>query len=234
MRATSPPRRYVDTRPDGTGPYYLAHPGDASPGRVVLTARLHYWQPDEPAIGQLVFPAFSSTKAVVSALRTGTIDWAGNFMPDVATDYVGKNQAYNHFWAPPVDCISLELNLSRSPLDRLPVRKAISAAIDRDAISQATEGGYAPPATSSTGMIVPTDNQYLSAAATGDIRGTADPALVDRIMQGAGYHRDGQGYWSDRAGAELAFTVQATAGSPLGRRRRPHFPHSSRPPGSTP
>ncbi len=210
-----PPRRYVDTRPDGTGPYYLSHPGDAAPGRVVLTARPNYWQPDEPAIGQLVFPAFSSIKAVVSALRTGTIDWAGNFMPDVATDYVGKNQTYNHFWAPPIDCIALEINLSRAPLDSLAVRKAISAAIDRNAISQATEGGYAPPATSSSGMIVPTDNQYLSAAAAINLRGTADLPVVDRIMQGAGYQRDGQGYWSDRAGAQVGFSVQATAGSPL-------------------
>jgi peptide/nickel transport system substrate-binding protein len=209
------PRSYVDTHPDGTGPYYLAHPGDASPERVVLTGRPNYWQPDEPAIGQLVFPAFSSSKAVVSALRTGAIDWAGNFMPDVATDYVGKNQAYDHFWAPPIDCIALEVNLSRSPLDRLAVRKAISAAIDRDAISKATEGGNAPPAISSTGMIVPTDSQYLSAAAAGDLHGTADPAHVDGIMEGAGYHRDGLGYWSDRAGAKVSFTVQATAGSPL-------------------
>jgi peptide/nickel transport system substrate-binding protein len=210
-----PPRRYVDTRPDGTGPYQLAHPGDVSPERVVLTARPRYWQQDEPAIDQLVFPAFSSINAVVSGLRAGTIDWAGNFMPDVATDYVGKDGAYNHFWAPPVDCISLELNLSRFPLDRLPVRKAISAAIDRDAISRATEGDYAPPATTSTGLVVPTDSDYLTAATTGDIRGTGDPALVDSVMHGAGYHRDAQGYWSNRAGRELGFTVQATSGSPL-------------------
>lgn len=210
-----PPRSFVDTRPDGTGPYYLAHPGNASPERVVLTGRSNYWQPDEPAIGQLVFPAFSNSNAVVSALRTGAIDWAGNFMPDVATDYVVKNQAFNHFWAPPIDCIALEINLSRSPLDGLAVRKAISAAIDRDAISQATEGGNAPPATSSTGMIVPTDSQYLSAAAAGDLHGTANQALVDAIMEGAGYHRDGLGYWSDRAGAEVSFTVQATTGTPL-------------------
>jgi peptide/nickel transport system substrate-binding protein len=210
-----PARRYVDTSPDGTGPYFLAHPDDAGPRRVVLTARPKYWQPDEPAIGQLVFPAFSSSKAVVSALRTGAIDWAGNFMPDVATAYVGKNQAYNHFWAPPIDCIALEVNLSRSPLSTLAVRKAIDVAIDRDAISQATEGGYAPPATSSTGMIVPTDSQYLGATAADDLRGTADLPLVDRIMGGAGYHRDAQGYWSDGAGVEVGFTVQATAGSPL-------------------
>jgi peptide/nickel transport system substrate-binding protein len=211
-----PPRSYVDTRPDGTGPYYLAHPGDASPGRVVLTGRPHYWQAAEPAIGLLVFPAFSSQEAVVSALRAGAIDWAGNFMPEVGRQYVAKDEKDNHFWAPPVNCISLELNLSQFPLDRLPVRRAISAAIDRAAISQATEGGYAPPATTSTGLVVPMDSQYLTAATTGDIRGTADPAAVDRILQGAGYHRDGQGYWSDGAGRELGFTVQAVAGSPLG------------------
>ena len=209
------PRRYVDTRPDGTGPYYLAHPADASLERVVLTARPRYWQSGEPTIDQLVFPAYSSTTAVFSALRSGAIDWAGDFMPDVMTAYVGKNQTDNHFWAPPVDCISLELNLARFPLDRLPVRKALSAAIDRNAISLSAEGGYAPPATTSTGLVVPTDSQYLTAATTGDIRGTADPALVEQIMQGAGYHRDGQGYWSDRAGRELAFNVQATAGTPL-------------------
>ncbi len=209
------PRRYVDTRPDGTGPYYLAHPADASPERVVLTARLRYWQSAEPTIDQLVFPTFSSTTAVFSALRTGAIDWAGNFMPDVMTDYVGKDQADNHFWAPPVDCISLELNLSQFPLDKLPVRRALSAAIDRDAISLSAEGGYAPPATTSTGLVLPTDSQYLTAATTGDIRSTADPTLVDQIMHGAGYHRVGQGYWSDRAGRELAFTIQATAGTPL-------------------
>ncbi len=209
-------RHYVDTDPDGTGPYQLAHRADASSRRVVLTARPHYWQQGEPAIDQLVFPSFSSTNAVVSALQTGAIDWAGNFMPDVAAAYVGKNETDNHFWAPPVNCISLELNLSRFPLDRLPVRKAISAAIDRDAVSQASEAGYAPPATTSTGLIVPTDDDYLTAATSGDIRSTADLALVDKIMQGAGYHLDGGGYWSNQAGQELGFTVRANAGSPLG------------------
>ena len=209
------PRRYLDTRPDGTGPYYLARRADASPKRIVLTARPRYWQSGEPAIDQLVFPAFSSTSAILSALRTGAIDWAGNFMPDVAANYVGKDQKDNHFWAPPVDCISLELNLSRFPLDRLAVRKAVSAALDRDAISKATEGGYALPATSSTGLVVPTDSQYLTAATTGDIRGTADPGLVEHLMQDAGYHRDGRGYWADRAGRELAFGIGAAAGSPL-------------------
>lgn len=209
------PERYVDTAPDGTGPYALAHRGDARPERVVLTARQGYWQRGAPAIDRLVFPAFASNSAVVSALRSGAIDWAGNFMPNVVKDYVGKDGADNHFWFPPVDCISLELNLSRAPLDKLAVRKAVSVAIDRDALSRATEGGYAPPATSSTGLVVPTDNQYLTAADTDDLHGSGNPALVDGLMQTAGYHRDGRGYWSDGAGREVAFSIEAAAGTPL-------------------
>ena len=94
-------RRYVDSHPDGTGPYQLAHRDDASPGRLVLTARPHYWQQGEPAIDQLVFPTFSSTNAVISALRTGAIDWAGNFMPDVAATYVGKDAGGEPFLGAP-------------------------------------------------------------------------------------------------------------------------------------
>ena len=135
----------------------------------------------------------------------------------------GKNQADNHFWAPPVDCISLELNLSQFPLDKLPVRRAISAAIDRDAISLSAEGGYAPPATTSTGLVLPTDSQYLTAATTGDIRSTADPTLVDQIMHGAGYHRVGQGYWSDRAGRGTGLHHPGHRRLAAVHRRHPHF-----------
>ena len=209
------PARYVDTHPDGTGPYVLAHQGDASPARVVLTARPSYWQRGAPAIERLVFPAYTSSSAVVSALRSGAIDWAGNFMPNVVKDYVGKDGADNHFWFPPVNCISLELNLSRAPLDKLAMRRAVSAAIDREALSRATEGGYAPPATSSTGLVLPTDSEYLTAADADDIHGPGNPALVDRLMRAAGYHRDEQGYWSDGAGREVAFTIEAAAGTPL-------------------
>jgi len=42
-------------------------PRERQSERVVLTGRSNYWQPDEPAIGQLVFPAFSNSNAVVSA-----------------------------------------------------------------------------------------------------------------------------------------------------------------------
>ena len=69
------PATYVDTRPDGTGPYVLAKRDDATPQRVTLSARGGYWQ-GAPSARQLIFPAYSSAAAVESALQAGKLDWA--------------------------------------------------------------------------------------------------------------------------------------------------------------
>jgi peptide/nickel transport system substrate-binding protein len=209
------PLTYLDTAPDGTGPYELARPGDAGPHRVVLTGRDHYWQPGEPAVHQLVFPSFSGLPAVAAALQTGALDWAGNFMPTLASAYLDRDASANHAWLPTVDCISLELNLSYFPLDRLAVRRAISAAIDRDDLSQSVEGGYAPPATSSSGLVLPTDSQYLTSTDTTDLRGGGDLAMADQLMTSAGYHRNSEDYWANKVGDTLSFTIEAAAGTPL-------------------
>jgi len=205
---------YVDTSPDGTGPYVLARPTDATPQRVTLSARAGYWQGAPPA-RQLVFPAYSSAAAVGSALQAGTLDWAANFMPNVVTGYVNKNKADNHFWAPPVDCISLELNLTRYPLDVLGVRQAISAVLDRAALSLGSQGGHAPPATSSSGLVLPTDNEYLLPAYRKDVDDKGDLLVTFQLMQGAGFHLNAEGYWANASGEVVSLSIIDVAGSPL-------------------
>lgn len=208
------PATYVDTRPDGTGPYVLAKRGDATPQRVTLTARAGYWQGAPPA-GELVFPAYSSASAVESALGAGKLDWAANFMPDVLASYVDKNKADNHFWAPPVDCISLELNLARYPFDLLDVRQAISAALGRAAMSLGSEGGLAPPATSSSGLVLPTDKRYMLAGYRNDIDDSADLLSAFKLMQDAGFRLDAGGSWASASGKVVAITIEDVVGSPL-------------------
>ncbi len=208
------PATYVDTSPDGTGPYMLAKRTDATRQRVTLSARAGYWQGAPPA-RQLVFPAYSSTAAVESALQAGTLDWAADYMPDVLTGYVDKNKADNHFWAPPVDCISLELNLARYPFDILDVREAISAALGRAALSAGSEGGYAPPATSSSGLVLPTDHEYVLPAYRKDIGGTGDLLMAVKLMQAAGFHLDNEGSWASASGNVVSLDIEDIAGSPL-------------------
>jgi peptide/nickel transport system substrate-binding protein len=208
------PATYVDTRPDGTGPYMLARRSDATSQRVTLTARAGYWQGAPPA-RQLIFPAYSSAAAVESALKAGTLDWAANFMPDVLTGYVDKNKADNHFWAPPVDCISLQLNLVRSPFDILDVRQAISAALDRTALSLGGEGGLAPPATSTSGLVLPTDNRYMLAAYRKDIGSKANLLTTFKLMQEAGFHLNAGGFWASASGKVVTLGIEDSVGSPL-------------------
>jgi peptide/nickel transport system substrate-binding protein len=208
------PATYVDTRPDGTGPYMLARRSYATPQRVTLTARAGYWQGAAPA-GQLVFPAYRSAAAVESALQAGTLDWAAQYMPDVLTGYVDKNKANNHFWAPPVDCIALELNLARNPFDILDVREAISAALDRSALSLGSEGGEAPPATTSSGLVLPTDKRYMLPAYRKDIDAAGDLLASFELMQDGGFHLNGARYWASSSGKVVALSIEDVTGSPL-------------------
>jgi peptide/nickel transport system substrate-binding protein len=208
------PATYVDTSPDGTGPYMLARRSDATPQRVTLTARAGYWQGTAPA-SQLVFPAYSSPRAVESALRAGTLDWAAQYMPNVLSGYVDKNKADNHFWAPPVDCIALELNLARYPFDILEVRQAISASLNRAALSLDSEAGEAPPATSSSGLVLPTDKRYMLPAYSNDIDETGDLLASVKLMQDAGFHLNGARYWASSSGKVVSLSIEDVTGGPL-------------------
>jgi peptide/nickel transport system substrate-binding protein len=210
------PATYVDRAPDGTGPYELARSGDASPSRVVLTGRHNYWQVAEPAIGQLVFRAYPDATALLSALAKGTLDWAGSYLPDIQAAYVQENRVDDHYWFPPVSCIALDLNLARSPTNQLALRQAISDAIDRDALSARVADGYYPPATSSSGLVLPTDEQFLVPEDTNDIDDSGNVAMAEELMDGSGYHLSATGHWLTETGHTIDLTIEDPAGAPLG------------------
>jgi peptide/nickel transport system substrate-binding protein len=206
------PLAYLDKSPDGTGPYTLAHASDLTTTRVVLTARPGYWQGQAP-VRNLIFPAYPDNASVLAALRAGTLDWASNQLTDVEADYVDKDRESNHFWSPPVDCVALELNLAVGDLDRVAVRRAISAAIDRDTLSDQAEGGVLPVATSASGLVLPTDNQFLVPSDTTDLEPGSDPTAVTSLMRAAGYHLGANGDWTSAAGEPISVNIEDPAGT---------------------
>jgi peptide/nickel transport system substrate-binding protein len=209
------PVDYVDKQPDGTGPYALAEPSNFTDKLVVLTAHRGYWQAGLPEINQLKFPAFPDSAAVTTALRAGTLDWAASYLPDVETSYVQKDPTNNHYWFPPVNCVALELNLAEYPTDNLSLRQAISDAIDRDALSQQTNGGFDPPATTTSGLVLPTDGQFLSEASSNDIEKDGDTAAATLLMLGAGFHLSAAGYWANASGRVARLNIVDPVGTSL-------------------
>lgn len=207
------PATFVVKKPDGTGPYELARPGDMTRKLLVLTAHPKYWQPGSPSVARLVFPTYEDAAAAQTALLAGKLDWAGNFMPNVKIAFEKKNRSLNHFWGPPVDAVALVPNLGHYPLDHLAVREAVSVSTGRAALSRVVTGGIDPPATTSSGLVTPLDNSYLSPAQVNDVDAQPELILAQRIMTAAGFHMGTGGYWQDAAGHVVGFTISTTAGT---------------------
>ena len=91
-------------------------------------------------MSEVQFPTYASANTALAALQTDQLHWAGNFIPGVQQVFVSGHSDHQ-VWFPPVQTNSLEPNLTKFPTNQLAVRKAISLAIDRTALSQQAEGG---------------------------------------------------------------------------------------------
>jgi len=200
--AVSDPSTFTDAKPVGTGPYVLSN--FTSQG-FTLSANPSYWQP--VPVKKVYFPAYPSNTGAQNALFGGKIDWTGNFITGLQQGFVNPDPTHHGFWMAPNATNALFPNLKTWPTNQLPVRQAISAAIDRTAIGTQGEAGLEAPATSTTGLTLPTFSAWSSSAVTGNSAKTsADPAKAAQILTAAGYKKDSAGYYALN-GKEVALTV---------------------------
>jgi len=206
----SDPGKYADTNPVGTGPYTLK---TFSPQGVLLTRNTKYWQ-GESHVPELDFPAYTSNTTANAALEDGSLQWAGNFVQNIQSDFVSKSPNY-HYWDFGLQTETLIPNLTTFPFSGpggLAVREAISDGLNRNVISADGEGGEQPPAVgagSLTGITIPLDNQYITPAVS-QYATTYDPSKAEQILKAAGWTMGSNGYFQ-KGGKTLAFTVEDPA-----------------------
>jgi peptide/nickel transport system substrate-binding protein len=129
--------------PVATGPFMV---GNFTPQVFTLKRNPYYWQKGKPYVSELRYPAYTSNDSNQLALVNGEIEYGGVFIPDAQKVYASKSK-YNHFWYSGTGApVALWLNDAQEPFNNVHVRKAISLAIDRTAISKTAEYGYEPPA----------------------------------------------------------------------------------------
>ena len=192
------------TKPVGTGPYVLK---SYSSQLVTYSANPHYWD-GKPAATQVDVPSYTTNTAAATALADGQLTWAGNDIANVKSIFIDKNPKTNHTYFAPGSTVTLEVNMTGTgPLTDPAVRAAISAGIDRTALSVEGETGYEAPATSSSGLILPAQEAYLPKSMANDLSAHADAAKVASIMTAAGYAKDSKGFYA-KNGVEVAFTVE--------------------------
>ena len=197
------PGKYTDANPIGSGPYTVSQ--ITSQG-VTLKANPNYWG-GKPAVGTVEFPTYASANSALSALQTNQLTWGGNFIPGVQQVFEAGNT--NHrVWFTPVQTNSLEPNLNKFPTNQLPVRKAISLAIDREALSQQAEGGLEPPVSNASGLTLPIFQPYLSSAVSSDtISPHSNVAAAKAVLEQAGYVMGSDGFFRTKSGQELTIDI---------------------------
>ncbi|HJP74475.1 MAG TPA: ABC transporter substrate-binding protein [Pseudonocardiaceae bacterium] len=200
-QTVSNPSTWEDTDPIGTGPYVL---DTFNSQGFTLGRNGGYWQ-GQPKIATVRFPSYVSNTSASLALAQSQIDWGGNDIANIEKTFVAADRTHNKYWFAPVNVVTLQLNTTKAPLNDVAVRRAISAGIDRNALSKIGETGYEPPATSSGGLLLGgVDDKYLDPSLSNDL--VQNTGKVSSILSADGY-KQVNGKWT-KNGATIKFNLE--------------------------
>jgi peptide/nickel transport system substrate-binding protein len=197
------PVTFTDSNPVGTGPYMLK---SFTAQGFTLSENPSYWQSSLVKIKNVYFPVYTSNTSALSALFAGNIDWTGNFIPGLQQDFVSKAPAYHHFWEAPGSTNALMPNLHKWPTNQLPVRKAISLAINRSLLASEGEAGLENPVLNTTGITLPTFSAWSGPVASDTVSATGSASAADAVLTAAGYKKDSAGFYA-LGGKEVDVTL---------------------------
>jgi peptide/nickel transport system substrate-binding protein len=189
-------------KPVGTGPYLMSK---CSPQNITYNANPHYWQPGEPKVAKIQYPAYTSNNTANDDLANGSAQWGAQYIPSIQTFYTSKSANF-HYWFPPTVNVSLLPNLTNPLLSNVKVRQAMSYAINRSQVSTIGESGYEPPA-NQAGIVTPTFASSLDNSALTTWGNSYDPAKAKALLASAGFHPGADGIMANAAGQKLSFTV---------------------------
>jgi peptide/nickel transport system substrate-binding protein len=207
----SNPVTYTDKNPVGTGAFTTGS-SDCTPQNIKYLANTKYWQPGEPKVETVDYPAFLTNDTANTFLAAGSAQWGSQFIPDIQSFYVAKSSG-NHYWFPPVANVDVFINLTNPLLKNIAVRQAMAYAINRSKASTLGEYGY-EPASNQTGIVTPTFSTWedtTQAAAYGNDY-AYNPAKAISILKAAGYKMGSNGIFNTPSGQPLSFTILNNGG----------------------
>jgi peptide/nickel transport system substrate-binding protein len=207
-QSISNPATFADPDPIGTGPYVVSQ---FSAQKYTLTQNKFYWQKSKLHVPSIIFPNFVSNTTANPALSDGQIDYAGNDVSNVQSNFLDKSTDYHTWttdkpWFSDNNVVTLWLNTTRAPLNDAKVRLAISAGIDRQQLSTQGETDYEPPATSSGGLLLPIDSALVDQSVSNDLSATSDATKVSQILSSDGWKKVG-GKWT-KNGKPIKFAIE--------------------------
>jgi len=186
------PATYTDPTPVGSGPYKL---GNYTNEGFTMVASSDYWQP--VTVPKVYFPVYTTNASAQNALFGGQIDWTGNYIPNLQTDFIQKDPSTNYAFEGSNSSNALYPNLSKFPTNQLAVRKAIDLALNRTAIGTQGESGLEAPVLNASGITQPAFSAWLAPSLAKDnLPATGSPSQAASVLTAAGYKKDSAGFFA--------------------------------------
>lgn len=194
-----------DKKPVGTGPYVL---DSWTAPLVTYKVNSSYWG-IKPAVQEIQVPSVKDNTTAITDMIKGQLDWLGSgWDPALDPSFSGKDPAHNHTWFAASNTVMLYLNLQKAPFNNLLVRKAISAAINRDQLPQGV-AQYAKVA-HPTGVIIPNLNDWIAPQLQSDTF-SYSTAQAKTYLQQAGMKQGSDGFFQFN-GKDFALTLDVVNG----------------------
>lgn len=200
------PIEFANEDPVGTGPFVLDHFGDQL---YTFAKSDSYWQAADYLVEEVRYPA-NTTETFNAALQGGELDWSGGFVANIDQIFVDHDPENRGYWFPGDGLVNLFLNHETEPFDDLAVREAISAAIDRNQISEVAMQAYTPPAHPS-GLPLPTFEDVM-APEFEDLAYEYDTDAANQILDDAGYELGDDGVRVTPDGERMVYALEVPSG----------------------
>jgi len=126
----------------GNGPYVLSE--WAHDDHITLTANENYWGDDQPTLETIVFRIQPNEGAALIAYDNGELDMT----PIPLTDAARFADSPEQIQYAQLATLGMQFNVTRAPFDNVDVRRAFTAAIDRDTFVNDVRGGVGQATTS--------------------------------------------------------------------------------------
>lgn len=175
----------------------------------------HYWDAATLRIDCLRFPQLANNDQVLTAAASGELDWFGSFVPDIEKTYVAGDPTDRKYWFPSGGVVAFALNLesrtdgNRKAFQDIRFRRAVSMAMDRDAMVNVAGYGY-PTLNDDPGSLGRrfADWENPEVAAAFGQYGRYDIEAARALLDQAGYQdADGDGDRDNPDGSEISFDV---------------------------
>jgi len=203
---------FVNPDPVGSGP--MTDIKYVKAQQLEICRNDNYYLANRPYIDCITFRSYNDNSQIQPALMKGEIDWGSNFIADVENTFVAADPENNHYWYPANDAIHLYVNTKEAPFDDLNVRKALSIALDRDAIVDIAAYGY-PTANFNAGGIAELYGPFINKSISEKYSEltTYNPEKAMKLLNDAGYKDgDGDGFREMANGENIQFDINVVSG----------------------